>query len=269
MYKRILAPVDCSESSLNALREAARLARGEGADLFVINVVPPYAGDVEFVIGGVMEEMDASCRKVVEQVSVIAREEGLPVDTTVEEGEPSEVILEVAGEGGFDLIVMGRRGLRRLEYALIGSTTKQVVSHARMDVLVMPRATRVDCRRVMLAMDAVPRSPEAVVRAMHLARNVGELLIVYAAEPAGDSLGRGKTSVEEVRIRAVAEGVNAEGFVKEGSPYEVITAVAKEREITLIVLGRRVGAAIPLFPGGVAEKIIGYSSCPVLVAGKS
>jgi len=41
-YRRILAPVDGSKTSNKGLREAIRLAKSEGAKLFVLHVVSEY-----------------------------------------------------------------------------------------------------------------------------------------------------------------------------------------------------------------------------------
>jgi nucleotide-binding universal stress UspA family protein len=40
------------------------------------------------------------------------------------------------------VIVMGRRGLRHIERALIGSVTARVIGHTQRDVLVVPKTRR-------------------------------------------------------------------------------------------------------------------------------
>jgi len=53
-------------------------------------------------------------------------------------GEPVETILAVAGEQGADLIVMTTKGRHGFLDALRGSTTEQVLRHARCPVLALP-----------------------------------------------------------------------------------------------------------------------------------
>ncbi len=267
VYKRILAPVDCSASSLNALREAARFAKRDRAELLALHVIPPYAGDVEFVIGGVMEEMEDTCKKAVDQVSEIATEEGVVVKTIVEEGEPAEMILQAAEERGCDLVVMGRRGLRRLEYVLVGSATRHLVDRGRMEVLVMPLGSAIGLQSLLLALDAVPRSPAAVERAIQLAKvSGGKLHVVLARDPAVKTEGESPATVEAIKRKAEARGVHAKGLLREGKLHEVIARMVRETSSGFLVIGKRVKTGLePLFPKGELEKILSHSQVPVLV----
>ncbi len=49
-------------------------------------------------------------------------------------GEPVEAILETAAAEHVDLIVIGRRGLGRLEGMLVGSVSERVARHATVPV---------------------------------------------------------------------------------------------------------------------------------------
>ncbi len=53
-------------------------------------------------------------------------------------GKPWRVICDVASEIGADPIVLGARGLGRVESVLLGSVSTGVVNHARRPVLVVP-----------------------------------------------------------------------------------------------------------------------------------
>ena len=65
---------------------------------------------------------------------------------------------------------------------------------------------------------------------------------------------------------AEREGVKAGSFLAKGRPYEQIVHLAKGMKIDLIVMGTygRRGAERILI-GSVAERVIEYASCPVLV----
>jgi len=71
-----------------------------------------------------------------------------------------------------------------------------------------------------------------------------------------------------VKSQADSVGLNTETFVLEGEEaYRKITDFAKEHNINMIVMGThgRTGLS-KLLVGSVAEKIIGYAHCPVLIA---
>ncbi len=63
--------------------------------------------------------------------------EGVQVKTLLKEGHIVEEILKAAGEGEFDLIVMGARGLSRIKEIVMGSVSDGVTRHAPCPVLLV------------------------------------------------------------------------------------------------------------------------------------
>jgi nucleotide-binding universal stress UspA family protein len=59
------------------------------------------------------------------------------ITCTLAYGRPHERIIELASSARADLIVMGVHGRNRLDLALFGSTTNQVVRHATCPVLTL------------------------------------------------------------------------------------------------------------------------------------
>jgi len=56
-------------------------------------------------------------------------------------------------------------------------------------------------------------------------------------------------------------------LVQEGETYEVITDLARELMSNVIVMGSHGRTGVKRFLiGNVAEKVIGYAPCPVLIA---
>ncbi|MEW6587059.1 MAG: universal stress protein [Nitrospirota bacterium] len=77
---------------------------------------------------------------------------------------------------------------------------------------------------------------------------------------------KAKSIVEEIKERAELMRVKAEGLVKEGEPHEVITSAAKESEAGIIVMGSHGRTGLKrLLMGSVAERVLGYAPCPVLI----
>lgn len=65
---------------------------------------------------------------------------GLPkdrVETRSEGGNPARMIAEVAEEGGYDLIVMGSRGMSVVRELIVGSVSHQVLHLAHCPVLIV------------------------------------------------------------------------------------------------------------------------------------
>lgn len=144
MYKKILVGVDWSDASLKAARRAAEVASNARAELTLITVVPPptaFLGELmtpEIVdTAPLVESSKERLKKLAEE---LIREYGLTtVSTDVIVGEPSDVIVDYAVEGGYDLIVLGKRRLSSLERFILGSITKKVVEKSPIDVLIITR----------------------------------------------------------------------------------------------------------------------------------
>ena len=79
-------------------------------------------------------------------------------------------------------------------------------------------------------------------------------------------LEKAKSHVAAIKAQAEAAGVPCTVAALEGPVHEVVTRIAREREIGLIVTGSHGRTGLRrLLMGSVAEKVIGYAPCPVLV----
>ncbi|MEK7237889.1 MAG: universal stress protein [Nitrospirota bacterium] len=278
-YRKLLIAIDGSPTSLHALRESFKLAQNEGSWITVVSVVPPYTGDLDLVaVGNVMASMRKPCEEALAKAQEIANAERASIKTVCEEGEPHERIIDLADAENYDLIVMGRRGLRRLEKVLLGSVTAKVIGYSHTDVLVVPRDTEVGWQRALVATDGSKYSEAASKKARDFAKSYGgELKILsvvdvppefYAESPktVDELIKKAKGYVEDIRKQSESEGIKAETFVREGETYQKITELAKEQNVGTIVMGSHGRTGLKrLLMGSVTEKVIGHAPCPVLV----
>ena len=132
---KILVAYDGSEAAQRALGRAAELAPADNT-IAIISVVPVMQGGGRG--GGIDPTSGASeHRAMLDEAQAKLREQGIEASTVEGVGHPAETICEAAERGGFDLIVMGSRGLNAVERFLIGSISDRVVRHAHCDVLVV------------------------------------------------------------------------------------------------------------------------------------
>lgn len=276
-YRKILVAFDGSPSAVNAVKQACRLAKAEQSWVKVLAVLPTYEGDLEFVaVGDLRQNMEEAGRKLVEQAKVLAGEVAVLAD--VAQGEPYERIVRVAEEENCDLIVMGRRGLSRLERDLIGGVTARVIGHTGRDVLVVPEQAQLDWSRLLLATDGSPFSAMAVTRAISLAaRHQGQLSAVsvaytndefYALAPSAvhGLVEQAEGLLAKVGEQGKAAGVTVNPVVRQGEPFEAICALAEELDSTLIIMGSHGRKGLTrLLMGSVTEHVVGLAHCPVLI----
>jgi len=136
MYKNILLADDGSASALAAVDEALKLAKSNGAKLHIIYVyhIDP---DLDILRTGTREAFKEEGSRVLDKAEKKAAQQGVEVETHLEEGIPDEKIVELASEIEADLVVMGTRGHTGLKKLLIGSVTERVVGQAPCPVLVV------------------------------------------------------------------------------------------------------------------------------------
>ena len=141
-FRRILCPVDFSESSLNALALAINMAKEADARLTLLHVVEwprpvsqePLAFDVD--LARLRDAALSDARRRLHDLIPDQAATYCTVETMVSEGKAHQTIVSHAAEHRCDLIVMGVHGSGVVERLLFGSTTHQVIRSAGCPVLI-------------------------------------------------------------------------------------------------------------------------------------
>jgi nucleotide-binding universal stress UspA family protein len=153
-FKRILCAVDFSAASLAALAYALSLAEEADAQLTMLNAIelppelinPPQPPD--FNIEAARSELEAERLTRLRALIPEHARRYCAVETAVVEGGASRQILRVAGEQEADLIVLGVHGRNRLDLAVFGSNSNDVIRRAHCPVLIVPAGPRAERGRV-------------------------------------------------------------------------------------------------------------------------
>jgi universal stress protein A len=134
--KRILVPVDFSETSAAALRYGVELARGFKARLHLLHVPehPGEAAEAEYPIG-LFETMQNAAHDRLRHLLTDADANELRPQCSMRLGTAPEEIVDYAQEHDIDLIVMGTHGRTGLARVLLGSVAETVVRTAPCPVL--------------------------------------------------------------------------------------------------------------------------------------
>jgi nucleotide-binding universal stress UspA family protein len=144
--KRVLVATDGSESACRAVDYAADLAKREGAELIIVNVIGGF-GLPDDLFAEFTEAHQAWLKEMLQSASartlVKARERahGAGVSAIRIEsraGNVPEAILTVAQEQHADVVVVGKQGAGAIERLLIGSVSDKLVKLASLPVIVVP-----------------------------------------------------------------------------------------------------------------------------------
>jgi len=141
---KILLPVDGSEASLEAVRQALRMVRdGLQASLVLANVQEP-ATLYEMLLAHDPEVIDQVSAQaglhLLEPAQALVREAGVPYEIEVASGDPAHTLIDILENFGCDMVVMGARGQGMLRSALLGSVSHEVLHAAQVPVLIVKQA---------------------------------------------------------------------------------------------------------------------------------
>ncbi|WP_375037814.1 universal stress protein [Acinetobacter sp. RW6] len=143
LYQHILVPIDGSETSMIAMKEAIKLGKALNSKITVVQVMAldPFIADV-YVKTGQTNELIERTRTylldILEQAKQEFTNEGITVETKLLEGfVVHEEIIQAAQDLNVDLIVMGSHGRTGVRKLVLGSVAQKVLGESHIPVLIV------------------------------------------------------------------------------------------------------------------------------------
>jgi nucleotide-binding universal stress UspA family protein len=288
--KRILCPVDESETSMRALQYAVLLARAHGGEVRVLEVVEEILGPATLVpeASRLLADARRFARVTLAQFVGTVDSQGVNLALEVRDGDVVTQILEEASTWPADVVVMGTHGERGFQRLLLGSVTEKVLRQAARPVMTVPPAAQLPSnaasvfRGILCGVDFSTPSLSALKYARSLAAQAGaRLLVMHVVEwPFEERLTEGMLGDYQRREEDEAHRLlrqlipsddeTVEHVVTAGKAYREILRVAGERTVGLIVLGVQGRGAIDraLF-GSTTDRVIREARCTVLTVRNS
>jgi nucleotide-binding universal stress UspA family protein len=285
MYNNIVIGFDNSEFSKAALLESAHWLKRHGGKAVLVHAV--FFDEEEFVIAPNQREKRfdlgrTMCYRTQETFSSDFGLDGA-LEAVVCEGEPHEVIVDVAGERDADLIAVGTHGRKGLKKLFMGSVTSRVIATSPCDVLLVKKP----CERclgeyqsILLSFDGSELSRKALKRACELSKMDGseitalyviphyeEMIEFFATSGIKESLLHDAERILQIaREIASTQEVTIKTEVAEGNAAEKIVETAGRLKSDLIIRGPHGWSGVnKAIMGSVIENVIVNASCPVLV----
>jgi nucleotide-binding universal stress UspA family protein len=263
---RLLVATERSAFSEGAVREAITLAKKCFCILYVMSVVetnPEY----ETIGAEFLQKEEDEALEYLDSVKARASGEKISCEVFLRRGtSPSRLIVEEAVQKKCEMIVIGRRGRTGLEKILMGSATAKVVGNAPCNVLVVPKAAKIEFRNILIATDGSEHAERAGREAIEIARQWGSRLVVVSAISPEYDKEKAEKNAGSIVSAAEGAGVAVEAMTPVGRPYDVIAETAGGRGIDLIVMGTYGKTGLKkILMGSTTEKVIGLVGCGVLV----
>jgi nucleotide-binding universal stress UspA family protein len=125
---------DGSETAREAVKQAAEFAKRFDAKLVLLSAFkegppPPDVGESQWTYSPA-----AQLRGILSRTEAEMNQQGIECTTAVDEGDPADVLVRLAGDCGADVLVIGNKGMHR---RVLGSVPKSVAQNADCSVLVV------------------------------------------------------------------------------------------------------------------------------------
>ncbi len=131
---KVVVGYDGSDHAKRALERAATLAGADGQFIVVASAEPRVESPL--TEGARLDPSEVEeRRRAVADAQAFVGEKGMDAQFVEAYGDPGSAIIDAAE--GADLVVVGSRGLSRIERLLLGSVSTKVVQRAPCDVLVV------------------------------------------------------------------------------------------------------------------------------------
>jgi nucleotide-binding universal stress UspA family protein len=295
-FNRILVPIDFSRPSLKAIPYALAISRQFGADVHLLHVTdvaqqsPPTLLTLPLVP---QSEWDQRLMRRLEALVLKYRTNGKVSAVEPRIGTAYEEICDIAREIKSDLIVVATHGYTGYKRRLLGSTAERVVQHAPCPVLVVRQHlgsgnggvhvrthSGFKLAKILVPTDFSECSRTAFEYGVQLAREFGaELRLVHVINPHTFPFGDKYTALDPAELlremekaaqkRMRSMGARTKGRYSarliHGSPaIEICHAANEDADLIVISTHGRTGLE-HLLIGSVAEHVVRFAHCPVLV----
>lgn len=275
MFRNVLI----ADSGKGHVEEMVRMLRDipvvRQARLNLLHVVPEQTG----------EDFQQHWQQAAGIVAAAVSRLGLDpaeVNTIIRQGDTKQTVLRVADELNADLIVMGSRGLNRLQSILSNSASQYVFQLSTRPMLLVRDDLYVrHINRVMVTVDGTGVGDDAIKLAAELVREIpgGTLTGVHVSRQDIVPSRGGKSPADEVLDRAVQRarsfGVDMKSVHRSGADVgRTVCAAAEELNADLLVIASQdrrpvVAKALVdldrLLGSSVSDYIRVHSPAPVLL----
>lgn len=277
MLKKILYADSGADNARDMLKTLLQLPAFAGSEVLILQVVSPKTKEEE---ENAIQQANDKITDLVDKLGV----HNSKIISKVSEGEPKTAVLNVAQEINADLIIMGSRGLGKLQSLLSNSVSQYVFQLTDRSMLLVKDDIYVKrLKRVMVAMDKSPATQYALNLTLFLLQGYkdAEIFLTRVNPDLQSNIVLSSEDMEKNPILAPAVakvkrmGLPYKCIVTGGRPAQKICQLAEDNNIDLLTIGspeRRpsIAKSLPdlerLLGSSLSDYIRIKASCPVLLA---
>jgi nucleotide-binding universal stress UspA family protein len=295
-FNRILVPINFSRPSLKAIPYALAISRQFGADVHLLHVTDLAQQSAPTLLTLPLVPQPEWDQRLMKRLAALVakyRTDGKVSALEPRTGTAYEEICDAARELKADLIVVATHGYTGYKRMFFGSVAERVVQHSPCPVLVVRHhyhgwngiedlrtRTGFKLAKILVPTDFSDCSQAAFDYGVQLAREFGaELRLAHVINPHAFPFGDKYTALDPAellaqmgnaakkRMRSMVSKAKSRYSVRliHGSPaIEICKAANEDVDLIVICTHGRTGLG-HLLIGSVAEHVVRYAHCPVLV----
>lgn len=273
--KKILVPVDFSETSEIAMNEAIKISGLLKAELFLIHVVE-FTGyyfsivpETQTILPSLLELERVVEKKMDQMREKIKKQFGIIPEIYVTTGQVDSEIISFSEKEKIDLIVMGTHGISGYKELFLGSNSQRVVTLSEVPVLTMQKENKtLEFKNILIPIDNSLHSREKVNTTMIIADLFGATIHLIGLPSFTDlkELDEIKIKLKSVEKIVSTDKLPYKTTIVHGKNLaENAIKYASENKCDLIVINTGHESKLTgIFLGAFAQQIVNHSKIPVL-----
>jgi nucleotide-binding universal stress UspA family protein len=273
--RKILVPVDLTESTEAVIMKAVTIAKKIKADICLLHVLAfndyyfSIVPEVRTILPTI-NEIELAVKKQMDGIQAsIAKKYGITPKVYVTTGNIETEVITFSKNEKIDLIIMGTHGASGPREFFIGSNAQQVVALSEIPVLTMQNTNeKTDFRNILIPIDNSLHSREKLNISLMIADLFGSKIHVLGLL---DSTEQTELKKFKIKMDAVEDVIRAEKLpftasIRSGDHIaQAALSYAEMNKCDLIVINTGHESKITgIFPGAFAQQIVNHSKIPVL-----
>jgi nucleotide-binding universal stress UspA family protein len=137
MFKNILLASDGSDHSYRSAEKAVGLAKLHGGKIDVVYVIDGATSKSDVLTNNSKYEIEKKRKEKLAPIVKLLENEGIDYNVKIIQGEPGPAIVNFANKGDYDCVVVGSRGLNKLQTMVLGSVSHKIAKRVEVPVLIV------------------------------------------------------------------------------------------------------------------------------------
>jgi nucleotide-binding universal stress UspA family protein len=266
--RKILVPLDFSETSINAMKNAANMAKTFGASLTLFNVQEPFSEQKLKNEKGT--DYDEKAKTKFEEIrNQFSENFSIEVDLFIAHGKIEKELIHFVEENQFDLIVDGVDGLAERNKFFLGSNAYKIANSTKVPVMSVRKNNEVrQIQNILVPIDSSFNTREKIGLSADLAIQFKATIHLLGLMTMDDKSEQShfKSIFHQVQLFFDKKGVDYIYEIKKAGSLaaEILDYSSKEKIDLAVIMTEQETSLSNLFLGPYAKQIIEKSNIPVI-----